>query len=141
MIERKEPPKGAKDVILSPPFRGFFVFCALFPGLTPGALFFRPLSGAESAGMKVLGIESSCDETAAAVLTDKPELLSNIVASQISVHHRYGGVVPELASREHLRNIGSVVELALSEAHTSMEEIGAVAVTYGPGLIGSLLVG
>lgn len=91
--------------------------------------------------MRILGIESSCDETAAAVLTDTPQLLSNVVASQISIHHQYGGVVPELASREHLRNIRSVVDAALQEAHTSLDEIGAVAVTQGPGLIGSLLVG
>lgn len=91
--------------------------------------------------LHILGIETSCDETAAAVLTDKPEILSNIVASQISLHHRYGGVVPELASREHLRNIRSVVEMSLREAGTPLENVGAIAVTQGPGLIGSLLVG
>ncbi len=91
--------------------------------------------------MKVLGIESSCDETAAAVVEDGRRVLSSAVASQISVHRSYGGVVPELASREHVDNICIVVEQALEDASTSWEEIEAVAVTRGPGLVGALLVG
>src|SRR5216684_1013638 len=91
--------------------------------------------------MLVLGIESSCDETAAAVLKDGREILSNVVASQVSVHEEYGGVVPELASREHIKSICYVVERALADAHVSREQIDGIAVTNGPGLIGSLLVG
>lgn len=91
--------------------------------------------------MLVLGIESSCDETAAALLRDGREVLSNVVASQIKIHRSFGGVVPELASREHLRNIGYVVRKALADAGKSQDEIDGIAVTQGPGLIGSLLVG
>jgi N6-L-threonylcarbamoyladenine synthase len=91
--------------------------------------------------MYVLGIESSCDETAAAVVADGEQILSNVVASQILTHAKYGGVVPELASREHLRKIGPVVEAAFREARLELEQIDAIAVTAGPGLIGSLLVG
>ena len=91
--------------------------------------------------MNVLGIETSCDETAAAVVTSEGAVLSNIVATQVPVHARYGGVVPELASRNHLLSALPVVENALSEAQLTMEEIDAIAVTQGPGLIGSLLVG
>jgi len=91
--------------------------------------------------MLVLGIESSCDETAAALLEDGHRLLSNIVASQIATHRGYGGVVPELASREHLRNICPVVRRAIEVAGRREEEIDGIAVTQGPGLIGSLLVG
>lgn len=94
-----------------------------------------------SVPLRVLGIESSCDETAAAVVADGRRILSSVVASQISTHERYGGVVPELASREHLRKIVPVVERALADADTELSEIAAVAVTEGPGLIGSLLVG
>jgi N6-L-threonylcarbamoyladenine synthase len=90
---------------------------------------------------RILGIESSCDETAAAVVADGREILSNIVASQISVHRKYGGVVPELASREHLRSVVPVVREALERAGLSFADIDAVGVTYGPGLVGSLLVG
>jgi len=91
--------------------------------------------------MFVLGIESSCDETAAAVVADGERILSNVVASQVLTHAKYGGVVPELASREHLRKIAPVVEEALAIAGIGLAEIDAVAVTQGPGLIGSLLVG
>ena len=89
----------------------------------------------------ILGIETSCDETAAAVVRHGSEILSNTVASQIPVHSPYGGVVPELASREHLRNILPVVRTALAEAGVSYQDIDAVAVTEGPGLAGALLVG
>ncbi|HKS97231.1 MAG TPA: tRNA (adenosine(37)-N6)-threonylcarbamoyltransferase complex transferase subunit TsaD [Terriglobia bacterium] len=91
--------------------------------------------------MRVLGIESSCDETAAAVVVDGERILSSVVASQVLTHARYGGVVPELASREHLRKIIPVVEEACREAGVALPEVDAVAVTEGPGLIGSLLVG
>jgi len=89
----------------------------------------------------ILGIETSCDETAAAVVRHGSEILSNTVASQIPVHAPYGGVVPELASREHLRNILPVVRTALAEAGVSYDDLDAVAVTEGPGLAGALLVG
>jgi N6-L-threonylcarbamoyladenine synthase len=89
----------------------------------------------------VLGIETSCDETAAAVVEDGRRILSNVVASQIELHRRYGGVFPEVASRQHILAIIPVIEKAMREAGTSWEEIDAIAVTYGPGLAGSLLVG
>jgi len=89
----------------------------------------------------VLGIESSCDETAAAVVRSGEQLISNVVASQIATHRPYGGVVPELASREHLRAIVPVVRQALAEARHSYESVDAIAVTQGPGLAGALLVG
>src|ERR1041384_351798 len=89
----------------------------------------------------ILGIESSCDETAAAVVGNGERLLSNIVSSQIATHQPYGGVVPELASREHLRAIVPVVRQALAEAGKTYESIDAIAVTQGPGLAGALLVG
>lgn len=91
--------------------------------------------------MKILGIESSCDETAASVVKDGIHVLSNVVASQIDEHKLYGGVVPEIASRRHAENIDRVVKAALKEAQTSIDDIDAVAVTYAPGLIGALLVG
>lgn len=91
--------------------------------------------------MLILGIESSCDETAAAVIENGQRLLSNIVASQFDTHGRYGGVVPELASREHLRAIVPVVRQAVGEAGLSYRDLSAIAVTRGPGLVGSLLVG
>ncbi len=91
--------------------------------------------------MLVLAIESSCDETGAAVIQDGRFILSNVVASQIEIHNRYGGVVPEVASRQQLAAIIPVVETALEGANCSWEEIDAVAATYGPGLAGSLLVG
>jgi len=89
----------------------------------------------------ILGIESSCDETAAAVVRSGEQLISNVVASQIATHKPYGGVVPELASREHLRAIVPVVRQALAEAKHSYESVDAIAVTQGPGLAGALLVG
>ncbi len=91
--------------------------------------------------MKILGIESSCDETAASVVEDGTHVLSNVVSSQIEEHKLYGGVVPEIASRRHAENIDWVVKAALHEAQTSIADIDAVAVTYAPGLIGALLVG
>ena len=91
--------------------------------------------------MKVLGIETSCDETAAAVVEDGRRILSNVVSSQIAVHAPYGGVVPELASRHHIENIAPVVASAMRQSGLSFEQLDAVAVTYGPGLVGSLLVG
>ena len=90
---------------------------------------------------RILGIESSCDETAAAVVTSSGDLLASVVASQIDTHGKYGGVVPELASREHLRAIVPVVRGALERARLDWPELDAVAVTAGPGLVGSLLVG
>lgn len=89
----------------------------------------------------ILGIESSCDETAAAVVRRGQQILSNVVASQIATHSLYGGVVPELASREHLRNIVPVVRAALAQAGCGLRDIDAIAVTEGPGLAGALLVG
>ncbi len=91
--------------------------------------------------MRILGIESSCDETAAAVVENSEAVLSSVVASQMVTHGKYGGVVPELASREHLRAIVPVVREALECAHTKLEDLAAIAVTVGPGLVGSLLVG
>jgi N6-L-threonylcarbamoyladenine synthase len=91
--------------------------------------------------LRVLGIETSCDETAAAVVEDGARVVSSVVASQLDTHGKYGGVVPELASREHLRAIVAVVRLALEQASTSYDDLAAVAVTQGPGLVGSLLVG
>ena len=91
--------------------------------------------------IRILGIESSCDETAAAVVVDGREILSSAVASQIDIHRKYGGVVPELASREHLRRIVPVVREAMEQANIALEDLDAIAVTQGPGLVGSLLVG
>jgi N6-L-threonylcarbamoyladenine synthase len=90
---------------------------------------------------RILGIESSCDETAAAVVADGREILSSVVASQIDIHRKYGGVVPELASREHLRQIVPVVREALSQAGLQLSDVDAIGVTQGPGLVGALLVG
>jgi N6-L-threonylcarbamoyladenine synthase len=91
--------------------------------------------------MIILGIESSCDETAAAVIEDGNSILSSVVSSQVEVHHRYGGVVPELASRKHLEAIVPVVDKALAMAQLPLNAIDALAVTRGPGLVGALLVG
>jgi N6-L-threonylcarbamoyladenine synthase len=91
--------------------------------------------------VRILGIESSCDETAAAVVDEDAGVLSSVVASQLDEHARYGGVVPELASREHLRAVVPVVRLAMEKAHAEWNDLSAIAVTVGPGLIGSLLVG
>ena len=89
----------------------------------------------------ILGIESSCDETAAAVVKNGKEVLSNVISSQVALHAEFGGVVPEIASRNHLEKIDEVIRLAMDEAGKSFSELTAVAVTYGPGLVGSLLVG
>ncbi|MCD8013438.1 MAG: tRNA (adenosine(37)-N6)-threonylcarbamoyltransferase complex transferase subunit TsaD [Lachnospiraceae bacterium] len=89
----------------------------------------------------ILAIESSCDETAAAVVRNGREVLSNIISSQIDLHKLYGGVVPEIASRKHIEKINQVIEEALSEADVTLDDLDAVAVTYGPGLVGALLVG
>ena len=89
----------------------------------------------------ILAIESSCDETAAAVVKNGREVLSNVISSQIDLHTLYGGVVPEIASRKHIEKINQVVEQALSEAKMTWDDITAIAVTYGPGLVGALLVG
>lgn len=91
--------------------------------------------------MLILGIESSCDETAAAVIQDGKRLLSNVVNSQIDIHAEYGGVVPEVAARSHLEVINPVINKALSDAHVTWDDIDAIAVTYAPGLSGSLLIG
>lgn len=91
--------------------------------------------------MKILGIESSCDETAAAVVEDGKRLLSNVVHSQIDIHAQYGGVVPEVAARSHIEMINPVISKALDDAGCTWDDIDAIAVTYAPGLIGSLLVG
>lgn len=89
----------------------------------------------------ILAIESSCDETAASVVKNGREVLSNIISSQIELHTLYGGVVPEIASRKHIEKINQVIEEALREADVTLDEITAIAVTYGPGLVGALLVG
>ena len=89
----------------------------------------------------ILAIESSCDETAAAVVKNGRDVLSNVISSQIDLHTLYGGVVPEIASRKHIEKINQVVEQALNEAHVTWDDITAIAVTYGPGLVGALLVG
>ena len=89
----------------------------------------------------ILAIESSCDETAASVVKNGREVLSNIISSQIDLHTIYGGVVPEIASRKHIEKINQVIEEALKEANCSLDDITAIAVTYGPGLVGALLVG
>lgn len=91
--------------------------------------------------IKILAIESSCDETAAAVVVNGREVRSNIISSQIDLHTLYGGVVPEIASRKHIEKINQVIEQALAEAKTVLNEIDAIGVTYGPGLVGALLVG
>ena len=89
----------------------------------------------------ILGIESSCDETAAAVVKNGREILSNVINTQISLHKKFGGVVPEVASRRHIETIDDVIDCALNEANMTFDDIDAIAVTYGPGLIGALLVG
>lgn len=90
---------------------------------------------------RILGIESSCDETAAAVLLDGREILSSVVASQVEMHAKFGGVFPEVASREHIRTVYAVIDEALQNAHLSIKDVDAIAVTRGPGLAGSLVVG
>ena len=91
--------------------------------------------------IRILGIESSCDETAASVVLNGRKVLSNIISSQIDIHTLYGGVVPEIASRKHMERIDRVVNAALKESKVSIDDIDAIAVTYGPGLVGALLVG
>lgn len=95
----------------------------------------------EKEKVTVLAIESSCDETAAAVVSNGREVLSNVISSQIDIHKLYGGVVPEIASRKHIEKINQVIEEAIKESGKTMEEIDAICVTYGPGLVGALLVG
>ncbi len=95
----------------------------------------------EKKDVLILAVESSCDETAAAVVRNGREVLSNIISSQIELHKLYGGVVPEIASRKHIEKINQVIEEALSQAGVGLEELDAVGVTYGPGLVGALLVG
>ena len=89
----------------------------------------------------ILAIESSCDETAAAVVKNGREVLSNVISSQIALHTLYGGVVPEIASRKHIEKINQVIQEALDEAHVTLDDIDGIGVTYGPGLVGALLVG
>src|SRR5438477_2961389 len=89
----------------------------------------------------ILGLETSCDETAAAVVTADGRILANVVASQAELHARFGGVVPEVASRRHLELVSPVIREALAEADATLDDLDAVAVTAGPGLIGALLVG
>lgn len=95
----------------------------------------------ENKDIYILGIESSCDETAAAVVKNGREVLSNIISSQIAIHRKYGGVVPEIASRKHIEHILPVIDTALAEADVALADIDGIAVTYGPGLAGALLVG
>ena len=95
----------------------------------------------ETKDVLILAIESSCDETAAAVVKNGREVLSNVISSQIALHTLYGGVVPEIASRKHIEKINQVIEEALKEADVTLSQISAIAVTYGPGLVGALLVG
>ena len=89
----------------------------------------------------ILAVETSCDETAASVVKNGREVLSNVIYTQIALHTKYGGVVPEIASRKHIEKINQVVESALEEAGVTLRDITAIAVTYGPGLVGALLVG
>ena len=91
--------------------------------------------------INILAIESSCDETAAAVIHNGREVRSNVISSQIELHKLYGGVVPEIASRKHIEKINQVIEEALNEANVTLDDIDAIGVTYGPGLVGALLVG
>ncbi len=95
----------------------------------------------EQKDVLILAIESSCDETAAAVVKNGRIVLSNVISSQIALHTLYGGVVPEIASRKHIEKINQVIEAALSEAEVTLSDIDAIGVTYGPGLVGALLVG
>lgn len=97
--------------------------------------------GADNQDVVLLAIESSCDETAAAVVKNGREVLSNVIYSQIALHTQYGGVVPEIASRKHIEKINQVIEQALSDAGKTLQELDGIAVTYGPGLVGALLVG
>ena len=89
----------------------------------------------------ILAIESSCDETAASVVKNGRTILSNVISSQIALHTLYGGVVPEIASRKHIEKINQVIEQALADADVTLDDLDAIGVTYGPGLVGALLVG
>jgi N6-L-threonylcarbamoyladenine synthase len=91
--------------------------------------------------MKLLGIETSCDETAAAIVEEGREILSNIVASQVDIHAPYGGIVPEVASRQHLITVIPIIQEAMAQAQAQWRDLDGIAVTIGPGLAGSLLVG
>ena len=95
----------------------------------------------EKKDILILAIESSCDETAAAVVKNGREVLSNVISSQIALHTVYGGVVPEIASRKHIERINEVIQEALDQAHVQLSQMDAIGVTYGPGLVGALLVG
>lgn len=95
----------------------------------------------EKKDILILAIESSCDETAAAVVKNGRQVLSNVISSQIDLHKLYGGVVPEIASRKHIEKINQVIEEALENAEVTLDDIDAIGVTYGPGLVGALLVG
>lgn len=95
----------------------------------------------EEKEIKILAIESSCDETAAAVIRNGREVLSNVISSQIELHKLYGGVVPEIASRKHIEKVNQVIQAALDEAEMTLDDMDAIGVTYGPGLVGALLVG
>lgn len=97
--------------------------------------------GTDPSDIFILGIETSCDETSAAVVKNGKEILSNVISSQMDVHERFGGVVPEIASRKHAEQITLIIEKTLHEADISLDDVHAVAVTYGPGLVGALLVG
>ena len=99
------------------------------------------MSEGTSGDVLILGVESSCDETAASVVKNGREVLSNVITSQIETHTIYGGVVPEIASREHIKAVNYVIERALAESGFSLEDMTAIGVTYGPGLVGALLVG
>lgn len=99
------------------------------------------MSNTDTKKIKILAIESSCDETAAAVVVNGRDLRSNVISSQIALHTLYGGVVPEIASRKHIEKINQVIEQALSDANMTLDDIDAIGVTYGPGLVGALLVG
>lgn len=94
----------------------------------------------EKKDILILAIESSCDETAAAVVKNGRQVLSNVISSQIDLHKLYGGVVPEIASRKHIEKINQVIEEALENAEVTLDDIDAIGVTYGPGLVGALLV-
>ena len=95
----------------------------------------------EKKDVLILGIESSCDETAASVVKNGRTVLSNVISSQIELHKLYGGVVPEIASRKHIEKINQVITEALEQANVTLDDLDAIAVTYGPGLVGALLVG
>ena len=95
----------------------------------------------EKKDMIILGIESSCDETSASIVKNGTEEIATVISSQIDIHKDYGGVVPEIASRHHVKNITIVLEECLEKANMTMEEVDAIAITFGPGLIGSLLIG